>query len=294
MLTGFIRAGRGYATIGGLNCFTKSAAILKNLGYVPEDITLPESMGVKEYINFVTRMRGFFEKKDPMYKEKLLERFEVDPRGRIDHLPGSVKKRLAIVTAFMHDPDILLLDEPTSGLDPLMQTRLIDFILEEKRRGKTILLATHKFDEVERTCDRVGILKQGHLMADSDIVSLREKEVKAYLVKFAASPNLEQIKKYGFGYRQYSQSDFEVFSSGDRIDVLMKVLSHEKVLVFNSKPQSLEEIFQQYYSNDMKSEIPQKVRAEKNRLTQGKQIKAEQKSEVKDKDEETIKEVKKA
>lgn len=294
MLTGFVRAGRGSATIDGLNCFTKAAAIFKNLGYLTEDVTLPENMRVKEYINFITQMRGFFGNKDPRHKEMLLERFEVEPRGRIDQLPGSVKKRLSIVTAFMHDPAVLLLDEPTSGLDPLMQTRLIDFILEEKRRGKTILMSTHKFDEVERTCDRVGILKKGRLMADSDIVSLREKEVKAYLVKFAAPPNLGQLKKYGFSYRQFSQSDFEVTSSGDRIDMLMKVLSHEKVLVFNSKPQSLEEIFQKYYTEDAQPEMGFLMKKEKSFLTMGKKSGVNNKNEETETVEEHVSEVKKA
>lgn len=251
MLMGFIRAGRGKATIDGLSCYSRAAAIQKNLGYVPEDVALPESMRVKEYLSFIRQMRGFSGPKDTRIRDALIERFEVDKRGKIEQMSPSMKKRLAIVTAFMHDPKILLLDEPTSGLDPSMQSQLLDLILEQKRQGKTILLSTHKFEEVERTCDRVGVLKDGYLVADSDIVSLRSQETKAYLVKFAAPPNLEQIKKYGFGYRQLSQSDFEILSPGDRIDVLMKVLSHEKVLVFNSKNQSLEEIFPNHYHQDV-------------------------------------------
>jgi len=270
MLMGLIRAGRGNATIDGLNCFSRASAIQKNLGYVPEDVVLFENMRVKEYLNFITQMRGVFGHKDTKLRDSLIERFEVETRGKIENMSNGMKKRLAIVTALMHDPQTLVLDEPTSGLDPLMQSRFLDLVLEEKRRGKTVLLSTHKFEEVERTCDRVGVLKEGHLVENMDIVSLRAEETKAYLVKFAAPPNLEQIKKYGFGYQQFSQSDYEIFSPGDRIDVLMKVLSHEKVLVFNSKNQSLEEIFQQHYQKEIKHQ--------------------EIKKEVKNKDENTIKE----
>ncbi|UYO64200.1 ABC transporter ATP-binding protein [Acetobacterium wieringae] len=252
MLMGLIRAGRGSATIDGLNCFSRASAIQKNTGYVPEDVALFENMRVKEYLNFVTQMRGIFGQKNTRLRDMLIERFEVETRGKIENMSNGMKKRLAIVTALMHDPQTLVLDEPTSGLDPLMQSRFLDLILEEKRRGKTVLLSTHKFEEVERTCDRVGVLREGRLVENMDIVSLRAEETKAYLVKFAAPPNLEQIKKYGFGYQQFSQSDYEIFSPGDRIDVLMKVLSHEKVLVFNSKNQSLEEIFQQHYKKEIK------------------------------------------
>lgn len=252
MLMGLIRAGRGSATIDGLNCFSRASAIQKNIGYVPEDVALFENMRVKEYLNFVTQMRGIFGQKNTRLRDMLIERFEVETRGKIENMSSGMKKRLTIVTALMHDPQTLVLDEPTSGLDPLMQSRFLDLILEEKRRGKTVLLSTHKFEEVERTCDRVGVLREGRLVENMDIVSLRAEETKAYLVKFAAPPNLEQIKKYGFGYQQFSQSDYEIFSPGDRIDVLMKVLSHEKVLVFNSKNQSLEEIFQQHYKKEIK------------------------------------------
>ncbi|MEL7659480.1 ABC transporter ATP-binding protein [Acetobacterium wieringae] len=252
MLMGLIRAGRGSATIDGLNCFSRASAIQKNTGYVPEDVALFENMRVKEYLNFVTQMRGIFGQKNTRLRDMLIERFEVETRGKIENMSSGMKKRLTIVTALMHDPQTLVLDEPTSGLDPLMQSRFLDLILEEKRRGKTVLLSTHKFEEVERTCDRVGVLREGRLVENMDIVSLRAEETKAYLVKFAAPPNLEQIKKYGFGYQQFSQSDYEIFSPGDRIDVLMKVLSHEKVLVFNSKNQSLEEIFQQHYKKEIK------------------------------------------
>lgn len=276
MLMGLIRAGRGSATIDGLNCFFQASTIQKNIGYVPEEVSLFENMRVKEYLNFITQMRGGFGQKDTRLRDSLIERFEVETRGKIENMSTGMKKRLAIVTALMHDPQILVLDEPTSGLDPLMQSRLLDLVLEEKRRGKTVLLATHKFEEVERTCDRVGVLKEGHLVENMDIVSLRAEETKAYLVKFDAPPNLEQIKKYGFGYQQFSQSDYEIFSPGDRIDVLMKVLSHEKVLVFNSKNQSLEEIFQKHYQQEINhQEIKNEVKNEvKNRADKPQEEKA--------------------
>ena len=111
MLMGLIRAGRGSATIDGLNCFSRAASIQKNLGYVPEDVVLFENMRVKEYLNFITQMRGIFGQKDSKLRDSLIERFEVETRGKIENMSNGMKKRLAIVTALMHDPQTLVLDE---------------------------------------------------------------------------------------------------------------------------------------------------------------------------------------
>ena len=90
---------------------------------------------------------------------EMIERFELDPKDKIKKMSKGMKQKLGIVSAFMHDPDILILDEPTSGLDPLMQNRFIELMAEEKEKGKTIFLSSHMFEEVERTCDRIGIIR---------------------------------------------------------------------------------------------------------------------------------------
>jgi ABC-2 type transport system ATP-binding protein len=250
VLMGLSHPGKGSATINGLNCFRKAAAIQKIAGYIPEETSYFDGMRVKEYLNFITRMRGSVGAKKTPLREALIERFELETRGRIEYMSKDMKQKLAIVTAFMHDPQVLILDEPTDGLDPLMQARFLDLIIEEKHRGKTVLLATQMFENVERTCDRVGILNEGRLVEQDDIIEVKAAEIKSYFVRFEAHPNLEQLKKFGFGYKAFSDRDYEIYCQGDRIDVLVKVLSHEKVLVFNSNTQTLEEIFQKYYHKE--------------------------------------------
>lgn len=252
MLMGFSRPNKGFATIAGFNCAKQTASIQQILGYIPGEISFFEGMRVNEFLNFMTRMRGTKTAKDQKLRESLIERFELDTRGKIEHMSKEMKQKLAIVTAFMHDPSIFILDEPTSGLDPLMQTRFVDLILEEKKHGKTIFMSSHMFEEVERTCDRVGIIKEGRIIEQNDIIRLKSSETKSYLVKFGAPPNLEELKRYGFGFKQFTEKDFEIFSPGDRIDLLVKVLSLEKVIVFNSNTQILEEIFLKYYGKEAK------------------------------------------
>jgi len=250
MLVGFSRLNKGVATIAGLNCAKQAATIQKNLGYVPGELSFFENMRVNEFLNFMTHLRGKTQKNQKL-RESLIERFELETRGKIERLSIGMKQKLAIVTAFMHDPELLLLDEPTSGLDPRMQTRFVDLILEEKKRGKTILIASQKFEEIERTCDRVGIIKEGRIVEQNDAIKLKSAETKSYLVKFGAPPNLEELKRYGFGLKQFAENNYEITAHGDHIDLLVKVLSKEKVLVLNSNAQTLEEIFLKYYGKEM-------------------------------------------
>lgn len=250
MLMGFSRPNKGMATIAGFNCAKQSASIQKNLGYIPDELSFFESMRVTEFLNFMTRLRGTKTQKNQKIRESLIERFELETQEKIERLSQEMKQKLAIVTAFMHDPDLLLLDEPTKNLDPLMRTRFVDLILEEKKRGKTILMSSQKFEEIERTCDCVGIIKEGRIIEQNDILKLKSAETKSYFVKFGAPPHLEELKRYGFRIKECAENNFEIISHGDQIDLLVKVLAREKVLVFNSNAQTLEEIFVNYYGKE--------------------------------------------
>jgi|LGOV01.1.fsa_nt_gb ABC-2 type transport system ATP-binding protein len=253
MLMGFIRPNKGNATIAGFNCAKETKAIQKMLGYIPEEMPYFEGMRINEFLNLMANMRGKKVQKNSKIKESLIERFELDTSGKIENMTFEMKQKLGIVVAFMHDPEVLLLDEPGNGIDPMMQTRLIDLILEEKKRGKTIFLSSQSFEEVERTCDRVGIIKEGYLIREDNIIDIKKEETKSFLVKFAKSPNLETLKKYGFGFKKVTDTYLEIFAKGDRIDLLIKILSQEHVLVFNSNVQTIEESFLNYYSKEDKN-----------------------------------------
>ena len=169
-LMGFLAPDSGTCTINGLDCRTQTAAIQKNMGYIPGEPALPDDMRGGEFIRFLAAYRGM---RGTGRAGELCERFELDASGRIRRMSKGMKQKVAIVCALMHDPAVLILDEPTSGLDPLMQNRFIDLILEEKQRGKTVLMSSHMFEEVERTCARVGILREGRLAAVEEIGTLK-------------------------------------------------------------------------------------------------------------------------
>ncbi len=148
---GFSKPEKGSTTVDGMDGWEKADQIQRELGYLPGEIALPANLTGTQFIRYLAALRGVT---DMTKTEYLLDKFELDPSGRLKRMSLGMKRKLAIVTAFMHDPRILVLDEPTSGLDPIMQETFIEVVLEEKRAGKTILLSSHMFSEVEATCDR--------------------------------------------------------------------------------------------------------------------------------------------
>ncbi len=218
-LMGFIKPKAGNCQIVGLDCWKNRSEIQKRLGYIPGEINFFDDMTGKEFLIFVSNYRNAG-KENRM--QEMLERFELDPKNKIKKMSKGMKQKIGIVAAFMHDPDILILDEPTSGLDPLMQNRFIELIAEEKKKGKTILLSSHMFEEVERTCDRIGIIRSGKLVTVDSVETLRERHMRTYTVCLDSPKLAEDFAK-----------DFDGICNGNNVTVTSK--------------QSLETIFMNYY-----------------------------------------------
>lgn len=218
-LMGFLMPEAGACTVNGLDCWNDREKIQRSLGYIPGEISFFDDMTGADFLSFLGDYRGLGRNDR---KWEMLERFELDPGSRIRKMSKGMKQKLGIAAAFMHDPEILILDEPTSGLDPLMQNRFIELIAEEKRRGKTILLSSHIFEEVERTCDQVGIIRQGRLAAVDSVQALRERYVKPYRVTLETEALAKDFAR-----------DFGGTQNGKTVTVATK--------------QSLEEIFMRFY-----------------------------------------------
>ncbi|WP_258201087.1 ABC transporter ATP-binding protein [Paenibacillus endoradicis] len=179
-IMGFSKPQKGNTTVNGLNSWQNASDILRGLGYLPGEIALPEYLSGTQFIDMMAKLRGI---KDMSYTHQLVKQFELEPTGNLKRMSLGMKRKLAIVTAFMHDPDVIVLDEPTSGLDPIMQHQFIEFIKVEKTRGKTILLSSHIFKEIDATCDRISIIKEGRLMSTFIAEDLRNLSVKTYKIE---------------------------------------------------------------------------------------------------------------
>ena len=182
-LMGFIRPTAGRAAILGMDCFAQAAAIQARVGYLPGELSLMDDLTGDGFLRFMAQMRGMM---DLGTAGELKELFRLDGRQSLRKMSKGTRQKVGLVCAFMARPDLLLLDEPTSGLDPLMQNRFVELLLREKARGATILLSSHMFEELERTCDRVAILRAGRLAAVERTEDLRRARTKRYVFSFPA------------------------------------------------------------------------------------------------------------
>ncbi len=243
-ILGFTNASSGKVLIDGLDARIETAEIQKKVGFLPGEISFYDNLKGKDFLNLIAKLRNLT---DFTFRNKLEDLFKLDTDVFIKKMSKGMKQKLAIITAFMHDPDILILDEPTSGLDPLMQNVFLELIKEEKQRGKTILLSSHIFEEVEKMCDRAGIIKDGYLITVEDITSLKEKYEDVFEIQLdKENPNILKSKldithiKNG-KYRLVVKNNYEE---------VFKELQTYKVIKMNSIKQSIEDIFMKYYGDD--------------------------------------------
>ena len=229
-LMGFMKPDSGTCTINGLDC------------YIPGEIMFPSGMTCKEYLHYQCELR---KQKDLSRMKELMERFQLDAKGNLQRFSKGMKQKVGIVTAFMSDPQVLILDEPTSGLDPLMQNEFIRLILEEKERGKTILISSHIFDEIERTCDDVIIIKDGSVMIQSDVKKLTSTKQKGYCIR---TPDIDKVKNFGYRVDVISSDECIVYVRGEETADFFKKLGTITVFDLDVKAQTLEDIFLHYYN----------------------------------------------
>jgi ABC-2 type transport system ATP-binding protein len=242
-LVGFMRPSQGKAEIAGLDCWRDRASIMRKVGYLPGEIAFLEGMNGDEFLKLLEGMRG---KSCSVRKNNLIERLQFDIRTPIRKMSKGMKQKVGIVAAFMHDPDILILDEPTSGLDPLMQSTFIDLVLEEKARGKTILMSSHSFTEIDRTCDRAGIIKDGRLITVEDVRDIQSKQRKVFIVTLKSEQDLLAIKNSGLELVHTERLEAQIAVKGNYED-LCQVLSQCGIINMDVRTQDLEQIFMHYY-----------------------------------------------
>lgn len=260
-IMGFSKPQSGSVKVFGMNSFKNYYKILDNVGYLPGEIALPEGLTGWEFIRMMGKLRGA---KSDERLNYLLKKFEFDPKMETKKMSLGDKRKLAIVTAFMNDPDVLILDEPTSGLDPVMQQVFVDFIKEEKKRNKTIFLSSHIFNEVEDTCDRIAIIKDGFIVSMFETNKIKHNENKRYFVKFEKSADYESIKnklpKLKNANAEFKkpavlsfdnkQLEMVVAVNDKNINELVEVLSSKKVQSFYEIKFTLEDYFMRFYKED--------------------------------------------
>ena len=253
-LMGFSRPDRGETRIFGKESFHKYNEILSSVGYIPGEIALPAGLTGWEFLRMMQDMQG---RKNKEKLNELLSLFELDPSGDTKHMSLGVKRKLAVVTAFMSNPDVLILDEPTSGLDPVMQEVFIDYLKNEKKRGKTILLSSHIFSEVDATCDRIAIIKDGKIVSDFVADDLRHASQKNYRISFDSITDYDRFladngkrEELKIIERDAESNSLVVATDDAYINSVIETLSAYSVCGFTHLKETLEDYFMKYYKED--------------------------------------------
>lgn len=252
MLMGFTHPGSGGAYIRGGEVLKDRANVMQGVAYVPGEIALPPNLTGFDVLKVQRELKGV---KDETEMNRLIKMFDLDASMRCKEMSLGMRRKLVIVSAFLSSPSVIILDEPSSGLDPEMQEVFVSLIQEKKKQGKTILLSSHIFSEVDRLADRIAIIKDGKIVSFFKADDLKHKTLKTYLLTFAS----EHDKKgfIGVSHRFLKIVDPNIsdnkaliaFEDKD-VNIALKEISRERLLDFSEKKETLEDYFMSFYKED--------------------------------------------
>lgn len=252
LLLDLIRPSAGSAKIFGLDIRADSVEIHRRIGFLPGELSLWEGRTGDQIINYVASVRGDA-RGIVKHAEELAERLDLDTSKKVRDLSSGNKRKLGLVIAMMHSPELLILDEPTGGLDPLVQQTFHEMMDEYRAKGKTVFLSSHVLSEVQAICDRVGILRDGELKAVESVEKITNVEFHWIDVLFRDTvpaglqqqlerlPSITDVSTNGARVRMRMVGDF---------DPLLRAISSGYVEMLHIEEPSLEEIFLAFYSGD--------------------------------------------
>ena len=238
-LLGLIKPTSGSATVLGFDIEKQSKDILERVGYLPGEVNFYSGMTVKRQLAMLAKLRGVDCANEAA---RLCERLDLDPDRKIDKLSLGNRKKVGIIAALQHAPELLILDEPTSGLDPLMQKEFYSILEERNKQGTTVFLSSHVLSEVQRYCKKAAVIRQGRLLVSDSVENLGHTGVKrVYLRGISELPEI-----YGARDVQIENDTVKFLYNGDA-DSLISLLSSLSVSDFSVTDPDLDEIFLHYY-----------------------------------------------
>ncbi len=263
-MLGFVFPDSGKICIDGLDPTEQSAELMRKVSYIPGEIAFPALSTGTEFLKLQAEYNGV---KDFAFMNYVAEKLDLDTSANLKRMSKGMKQKTAIVAALMADREILILDEPTTGLDPMQRDNFLDLIREEKKKGKTVFLSGHIFEELEEVCDRVAMLKDGHLIHTVSMHDLRHKTDRTYEITFASAKDAAAFTDAFNGYRESSYLP-EVLRTGDTArgsdavcsgntvqlavppettDMLFKTLGEYDITALRESNPTLENVFMREY-----------------------------------------------
>ena len=245
-LLGLIFPTSGSGRIFGLDIVKDTKEIKKQIGFMPSEVNYYEKMDVHELLRYSA---NFYETDCESRIVELAETFDLDLNRKIIDLSRGNQKKVSILQSLIHQPPLLILDEPTSGLDPLMQSKFFDVLREENSKGTTIFFSSHTLSEVQKMCRRVGIIKDGKIIAVEDIENLRKKQLRKIQIEFSQPAKIDDIDCSGIIAPKVEENNLFFLFSGTIKDFLDTLAGKDIEDLIIEEP-TLEEIFMHYYSED--------------------------------------------
>ncbi|MFK0218779.1 ATP-binding cassette domain-containing protein [Streptomyces vinaceus] len=247
VLLGLLRADSGTAELLGGDPWADAVELHRRVAYVPGDVTLWRNLSGGEVIDLYGRLRGGL---DRARRAELIERFELDPTKKGRTYSKGNRQKVALVSAFSSDAELLILDEPTSGLDPLMEGVFQGCVAEARAAGRTVLLSSHILSEVETLCDRVSIIRKGRTVETGTLADLRHLTRTSISAELAGPPNgiahlpgVHDVEVRGLKVRLQADTD--------KLDAVLRSLADSGVRSLTSTPPTLEELFLRHYADDV-------------------------------------------
>ncbi len=243
ILLGILKATSGEARLFGRDAWKDAVDIHKKIAYVPGDVNLWPNLTGGEVLDLFARLRGAADKKRT---EELLEKFNLDPSKKSRTYSKGNRQKVALVSAFSSNAELFILDEPTSGLDPLMEIVFQECVLDAKNQGKSVLLSSHILSEVEKLCDRVGIIRQGEIIETGSLAELRHL-TRTHLVFQTSNivPDLESLK--GVHELKANGGMISLKADAEDLGAILKYVSRFGIMKLESMPPTLEELFMRHY-----------------------------------------------
>jgi beta-exotoxin I transport system ATP-binding protein len=249
-LLDLIRPTRGWAKVFGGD--PADPATRLRVGYLPGELALDERFTGQQMLDFLGRLRTDGKPVDPRRQGELCERLRLPPldlaRLLRDDSRGT-KQKIGLVSAFQHDPDLLILDEPTTGLDPLVREGFFEMLRDAASAGRTVFHSSHVISEVDRTCSRVAILRAGRLVAVEKIDELRQTLVRKMVVRFSGPVPVAELDVPGAVLVEHNATHAVIEIHGE-LDPLLQVLARHPVAHLSLPEPELDAAFRQHYSGE--------------------------------------------
>jgi ABC-2 type transport system ATP-binding protein len=246
-----IRPTSGRATVFGIESTVDPVTIHRRIGYIPGEFTLYDRLTGGQTMQYFANLRGGV---DPTYQRSLVERFDIDPKRKYRELSKGNKQKIGLVIALQHRPELLILDEPTSGLDPLVQQSFYELVREARGEGRTVFLSSHILSEVERTADRVAIIREGRIVKVDSVEGLRDLAHHQVELRFTGPVPTEVFEALP-GVSEVSAQDHTLrMRVSGAITPVVRAAAQYELLDFVSREPTLEETFLAQYGHDNTAE----------------------------------------